>query len=82
MRWEGMNSIYVSGLMGFWTSPSCSILNKNKEHNASETVRISEMLCFYLSLEYRTMEKAQKPISSNCHASSSAPFKIYSIYMA
>jgi hypothetical protein len=39
----------------------------------TETDPLSEMLYF---LEYRTMDKAQKPNNPECHTPSSKPFRI------
>jgi hypothetical protein len=42
-----------------------------------ETDPVSETLCSSVFLEYRTIDKVQKPNSPECHIPSSEPFKVY-----
>jgi hypothetical protein len=46
-------------------------------HLRTEADPVSETSCYLLILDFRTMDKVQKPVSSQCYIPSSEPFRIY-----
>jgi hypothetical protein len=59
----------------FWT---LSIVRNSitRKHKVSETGSVSETLCF-LVIEFRTMDKVQKPNIDECYTPSSEPYRVY-----
>jgi hypothetical protein len=47
----------------------------------TETDPVSETLCSSVFLEYRTMDKVQKPNSPECYIPSWEPFKVYQLHV-
>jgi hypothetical protein len=46
-------------------------------HLRTEADPVPETSCYLVILNFRTMEKVQKPISSQCYMPSSGHFRIY-----
>jgi hypothetical protein len=49
-------------------------------HLRTEADPVSETSCYLIILNFRTMDRVQKPISSQCYIQSSGPFKIHILF--
>jgi hypothetical protein len=70
----------------FGLCPSSGILKRTQNNttfrkldlfSSSGPVSVSKILCFSVLLEYRTMDKVQKPSNAECYTPSSEPIAIY-----